>query len=81
MPSGYNIITSMYKFFDRVNNAQAYNQLLTDPRDYNKIAAFGVQPNEKPFIAANAEQFALYVTADYVEAQRVFRSIDRKSVV
>lgn len=65
----------MYKFFDRVNNAQAYNQLLTDPRDYNKIAAFGVQPNEKPFIAANAEQFALYVTADYVEAQRVFRAM------
>lgn len=65
----------MYKFFDRVNNSQAYKQLLTDPRDYMKIAAFGAQPNEKPFIAANAEQFALYVTADYVEAQRVFRAM------
>lgn len=65
----------MYNFFDRVNNSQAYKQLLADPRDYLKIAAFGAQPNEKPFIAANAEQFALYVTADYVEAQRVFRCI------
>ncbi len=69
----------MYKFFDRVNNAQAYNQLLTDHRDYNKIAAFGVQPNEKPFVAANAEQFALYVTADYVEAQRVFHTMQAVS--
>lgn len=69
----------MYKFFDRVNNAQAYKQLLADPRDYNKIAAFGVQQNEKPFIAANAEQFALYVTADYVEAQRVFRAMQAVS--
>ena len=69
----------MYKFFDRVNNAQAYKQLLSDPRDYFKIAAFGVQPNEKPFIAANAEQFALYVTSDYVEAQRVYRTMQAVS--
>lgn len=69
----------MYKFFDRVNNAQAYKQLLADPRDYNQIAAFGVQPNEKPFIASNAEQFALYVTSDYVEAQRVWRAMQAVS--
>ncbi|MDE7454849.1 MAG: hypothetical protein K2M64_03360, partial [Clostridia bacterium] len=65
----------MYRFFDRVNNAKAYNQLLADPRDYMKIAAFGTQPNEKPFIAVNAEQFALYVCADYVESQRIHRAM------
>lgn len=70
----------MYKFFDRVNNARAYKQLLADPRDYMYIAAFGVQQNEKPFIAANAEQFALYVTSDYVEAQRVYRAMQAISV-
>lgn len=70
----------MYHFFDRINNNKAYKQLLADPRDNNNIAAFGVQPNEKPFIAANAEQFALYVTADYVEAQRVFRAMQAISV-
>lgn len=69
----------MYHFFDRVNNAKQYKQLLADPRDYMKIAALGVQPNEKPFIAANAEQFALYVTADYVEAQRVYRTMQAVS--
>ena len=62
-------------FFDRVNNNQAYRNLLNDTRDKKIIAAFGVQPNEKPFIAANVCGFALYVTNDYVEAQRVLRTI------
>ena len=64
----------MYYFLDRVNNNQAYKSLLADTRDKNIIAAFGVQPNEKPFIAANAQGLALYVTSDYVEAQRVLRT-------
>ena len=65
----------MYYFFDRVNNNQAYRNLLADTRDKNCIAAFGVQPNEKPFIASNVNGFSLYVTSDYVEAQRVLRTI------
>ncbi|MCH5152923.1 MAG: transcription-repair coupling factor [Clostridiales bacterium] len=65
----------MYYFFDRVNNTEAYRNLLNDTRDKNIIAAFGVQPNEKPFIAANVNGFSLYVTSDYVEAQRVLRTV------
>ncbi|MCH5151962.1 MAG: transcription-repair coupling factor [Clostridiales bacterium] len=65
----------MYNFFDRVNNTEAYRKLLNDTRDKNFIAAFGAQPNEKPFIAANSDVFSLYVTSDYVEAQRVLRTI------
>lgn len=65
----------MYYFFDRVTNTGAYKKLLDDTRDKKFIAAFGVQPAEKPFIAANVFGFALYVTSDYVEAQRVFRTI------
>lgn len=65
----------MHGFFDKVNNVQAYRNLLADTRDKKFVAAFGVQPNEKPFIAANTDGFCLYVTSDYVEAQRVFRTI------
>ncbi|MCM1289825.1 MAG: transcription-repair coupling factor [Corallococcus sp.] len=65
----------MSYFFDKVNNAEAYRNLLNDTRNKNFIAAFGVQPAEKPFIAANTQGFCLYVTADYVEAQRVYRTV------
>ena len=64
----------MYYFFDRVNNNEAYRNLLNDTRDKKIIAAFGVQPNEKPFIASDVHGFSLYVTSDYVEAQRVLRT-------
>ena len=69
----------MYYFFDRVNNSRAYKNLLDDTRDKNFIAAFGVQPNEKPFLASNVNGFTLYVTSDYVEAQRVLREIEAVS--
>ena len=69
----------MYYFFDRVNNTEAYKKMLADTRDKNFIAAFGVQPNEKPFVAANVNGFCLYVTSDYVEAQRVLRTIEAVS--
>ena len=62
-------------FFNRVNNTQAYQQLLLDTRDKNFITAFGVQPNEKPFIASNVEGFCLYVCSDYVESQKVLRAM------
>lgn len=65
----------MYYFFDRISNVQAYKNLLNDTRDKKFIAAFGVQPSEKPFIAANVQGFSLYVTSDYVEAQRVYRTV------
>ena len=65
----------MYAFFDRINNAKAYRALLADARDKQFVSAFGVQPNEKPFIASNANAFALYVTSDYVEAQRILRTV------
>ncbi len=66
----------MYYFFDRVNNVKAYRALLADARDKDFVAAFGVQPSEKPFIASNLNGFALYVTSDYVEAQRVLRTME-----
>lgn len=69
----------MYYFFDRVNNTSAYKKMLADTRDKNIIAAFGVQPNEKPFVASNVNGFVLYVTSDYVEAQRVLRTVSAVS--
>lgn len=63
------------RFFNRINNTQAYQHLLNDTRDKNFITAFGVQPNEKPIIAANVEDFCLYVCSDYVESQRVLRTM------
>ena len=73
----------MTKFFQRITHTQAYDSLLEDSRNKKFIAAFGVQPTEKPFIAANADGFSLYVTSDYVEAQRVLRTISalRQEVV
>ena len=73
------LYNKMYYFFDRVNNNAAYKNMLNDTRDKNFIAAFGAQPNEKPFIAANVNGFCLYVTSDYVEAQRVLRTIEAVS--
>ena len=76
----YTYTTKMYYFLDRVNNNAAYKNLLSNTRDKNFIAAFGVQPNEKPFIAASVNDgFCLYVTSDYVEAQRVLRTIQAVS--
>lgn len=65
----------MLRIIDRLNNTQAYNDLYRDTRDKKFITAFGVQPNEKPFVAANAPFPVLYVCSDYVESQRVFRSV------
>ncbi len=65
----------MERIIDRLNNTQAYRDLYADTRDKKIIAAFGVQPNEKPFIAANAPFPVLYVCSDYVEAQRIFRAV------
>ncbi len=72
-------VQTMYYFFDRINNVAAYKQLLNDARDKKFVAAFGVQPNEKPFIAADVRGFCLYVTSDYVEAQRVLRAVQALS--
>ncbi len=66
-------------FFDRVNNAQAYRQLLLDTRNKKFITAFGVQPNEKPFVASNIADFCLYVCSDYVESQKVLRAMQALS--
>lgn len=65
----------MKYFFDRLNNVREYENMFADSRDKKIIAAFGVQPNEKPFIAANAKRFSLYVCSDYVESQRVLRTM------
>ena len=65
----------MYYFLDRVNNVKSYKELLGDTRDKKFISAFGVQPNEKPFVASSIEGFALYVCSDYVESQRVLRTL------
>ncbi len=65
----------MYYFLDRVNNNKAYKELLSAARDKKFISAFGVQPNEKPFIVSGAPEFALYVCSDYVESQRIYRTL------
>ena len=70
----------MYYFLDRVNNNKAYQELLADTRDKKFISAFGVQPNEKPFIASSVQGFSLYVCSDYVESQRVLRTLQAISV-
>lgn len=64
---------------DKLNNVQAYQNLLDDTRDKKFITAFGVQPNEKPFIASSVKEFCLYVCADYVESQRVLRTVQALS--
>ncbi len=66
----------MLNFFDRVNNNAAYKKLSEDVRGNNFTAAFGVQPSEKPFIAADIDAFVLYVCSDYVESQRVLRTVN-----
>ena len=65
----------MYYFLDRVNNNKTYKELLAAARDNKFIAVFGAQPNEKPFIVSGSRDFALYVCSDYVEAQRVYRTL------
>ncbi|MCM1194971.1 MAG: hypothetical protein NC332_03455, partial [Firmicutes bacterium] len=60
---------------DRVNNNKAYKDLLNDTRDKKFISAFGLQPNEKPFVANAVNGFCLYVCSDYVEAQRIYRTM------
>ena len=64
----------MHNFLDRLNNVTQYARLHLDTRDKNFIAAFGVQPNEKPLLVSGAN-CALYVCSDYVESQRVFREL------
>lgn len=65
----------MVNFFDGLGNTQAYESLFADSRDKNIVAAFGIQPAEKPFVAALSDGFVFYVTSDYVEAQRVFQNL------
>ena len=65
----------MQCLFDKLNNVQGYKNLLADVRDKDFVAAFGVQPNEKPFIAANVDRPLLYVCSDYVDSQRVLRAV------
>ena len=64
----------MNNFLDRLNNVTEYAKLHLDTRDKNFIAAFGVQPNEKPWLVSGAN-CALYVCSDYVESQRIFREL------
>ncbi len=65
----------MLKYFERLKNTQAYQNLLNTTRDKNFVAAFGVQPNEKAFVASLFSDSILYVCSDYVESQRIFREI------
>ena len=65
----------MQKQLNQLKNTQIYKNLLDDTRDKNFVTAFGVQPNEKPFIVAMCDRPVLYVCSDYVESQRVFRAV------
>ncbi len=66
----------MTNFLDRLNNTVAYNNLLADTRGKNFTTAFGVQQNEKPFVASSCDNFVLYVASDYVDAQRILRVLN-----
>ena len=67
----------MQFLLDKITHTQAYHDLLADTRGKDFVAAFGVQPNEKPLLAAIAstEHTVLYVCSDYVESQRIFRAM------
>ncbi|MBR2974857.1 MAG: DEAD/DEAH box helicase, partial [Clostridia bacterium] len=66
----------MTNFIDKLNNVTAYTNLLADTRGKFFTTAFGVQPNEKPFVASSSDSFVLYVASDYVDAQRILRTLN-----
>ncbi len=66
----------MTNYRDKLNNVTAYKNLLADTRGNFFTTAFGVQPNEKPFVASSCDNFVLYVASDYVEAQRILRTLN-----
>ena len=65
----------MQKQLLQLKNTQIYKDLLSDTRGKKFVTAFGVQPNEKPFVAAMSVDSVLYVCSDYVESQRIFRAV------
>ena len=52
-----------------------YKQLADNLRRKKFSAAFGVQSAEKLFISANISGFTLYVTGDYIDAQKFAREL------
>lgn len=52
-----------------------YNEILTNTRRKKFSAVFGVQSAEKVYISANLERFTVFVTSDYIEAQRLSREL------
>lgn len=65
----------MLNFLQRFNNTTQYDILLSDTRSKHFTAAFGVQKYEKPFIAGSMDDFVVYVASDYVDAQRIWRTL------
>lgn len=67
----------MIDFFQRVNNNKPYKALIDDLRSRKNTAVFGVQPNEKPFVAGSiSDRFVLYVCSDFVDSQRILRTLN-----
>lgn len=67
----------MMDFFKRVNNNLPYGGLVADLRSRKNTAVFGVQPNEKPFVAGNVpDRFVVYVCSDFVDSQRILRTLN-----
>ena len=67
----------MIDFFQRVNNNKPYTALIDDFRSRKNTAVFGVQPNEKPFVAGSiSDRFVLYVCSDFVDSQRTLRALN-----
>lgn len=65
----------MYCDIFNLESKQAYNEILNNTRRKKFSAVFGVQSAEKVFISANLEKFTIFVTSDYIEAQRIAREL------
>lgn len=69
----------MYCELFNPNIYPAYREITTNLRSKNFSAVFGVQSAEKIFISANQQRFVLYVTGDYIEAQKNARELSALS--
>ena len=65
----------MYCEIFNLESKKTYNEILANTRRKNFSAVFGVQSAEKIFLSANLEKFTVFVTSDYIEAQRIAREL------
>ena len=69
----------MYCDFFSPETYPVYEEIALNTRRNKFSAAFGVQSAEKIFIAANVNDFVLFVTSDYIAAQQNARELSAYS--